>query len=1049
MSIPAFAVKRPVTIVMLFVGVLLFGALSFTKLPIDLYPEIELPTITVATVYPGASALEVEEKVTQLVEDTVSVISGIKQVTSKSTENISSVRCEFHYGTDLDEAAAEIRANLEFLTNDLPEDADSPMVIKINTSMIPVVMMGIYSDTGDIFADYDLAEDLVVDRLKSREGVGSVMVFNATPQRVEIRLERRRMELLGLSINEIAAAIQHGNVSAPAGNMEVGIADYSLQLKGEFRSLQELRELVVGMGGTGGLVRLDDVAEVLTSYPELTEEAAVDDRPCLFMMVNKRSGANTVQVAEAVKREIDKINEELPPGMHTKIVYDLSNFIVNMIDNLTRTVILGGIFVIVIVLLFLRRLRSSIIIAISIPASLIAAFGGLALFDYTINMFSLMSMAVAIGMVVDNAIVVLENISRHMEEGEDRRRASSIGGTEVSAAVFASTLTSVSIFGPLVFVSGFVGVLFKQLAFVVVIVLVASLMASLLLTPALAGWFLRVTRRDRRHSGGLGGETRYASVYGSLIGRALRHPWLVVAGAMGLLIATVLTAGQLNSGFMPKQDVGDITLNIELPVGTATSETARVARQIQDILQREFGQYVTLRYYRAGSSAEGMAAVMGERQGSHIAELGVHLVPVDKRPLTTHEMAEKLRPLLSEIPEITSFSITSDSPLAQIFTGGEKPLTIRLKGTDLEILKQATLQVEQAVAAIPGTVEIARLVPEDRPEVRVSVDRLRASRLGVPIAVAAEGLRSAFYGEKLGTYRTDGTEMDLYLRFQKADRSTIQDMLEIPVRGAGGELIRLRNLARIEEGITPLEIQRVDQQRATIVQGDVSGRSLGEVTADMQESLKNLDLGRGVTVEFGGNIEESAKTSRDFLLVLILGIALVYMVMAAQFESFLDPFVIMLSVPFAFTGVFLLLFITGTDLNVPAFMGLIMLMGIVVNNAIVLLDYVKQLQAGGMPLIEAIVTGGSRRLRPVLMTTATTICGMLPMAMAGGEGHEMWRPMGIAVIGGLLLSTLVTLILVPVVYALVDKLRTPGTDAHRDTVAPARHTGDPVYTGGL
>ncbi len=1053
MSIPAFAVRRPVTVLMVFIAAVLFGMLSLSRLPIDLYPEIELPTITVITTYPGASALEVEEKVTRVLEGQVAVVTGIKGVRSLSKENLSAITCEFHFGTGLDEAASEIRSNLEFARMELPEACDDPMVLKINTSMFPVVIMAVYRETGDVFADYDLIEDVVIDPLKSVDGVGNVNVFNATPRRLEIRVDRDRLEGVGLALADVISALSYGNVSAPAGTLDVGISDYSLQLKGEFKSLEEVRQLAIGLGPGGGIITLGDIADVVVDYPRLKEVATYNGRPCLMMMVNKRSGANTVAVARDVKQELARMAPNLPPGIKAEAVYDLSTFIVNMIDNLTNTVYMGGIFVIAVVMMFLRRIRSSFIIAATIPASLLVGFGGLALFGFTINMFSLMSMAIAIGMVVDNAIVVLENISRHRERGLDRQAAAAIGGTEVSSAVVASTLTSVAIFGPLILISGFVGVLFKQLAFVVTIVLAASLIASLLLTPALASWFLPVGGRRffGKKRGKQDEEGRMMqwleSVYGRLLAGALRHRLLVTGGSVLMFVGTMFLTGTLGSGFMPKQDVGDISATIELPVGTTTAETSRIVQRVLDIMRDECQGWEQLYFFRAGASEMGIGAAMGQREGANIGEAMIHLVPINERPETTHEIAARIRPRIAAIPEIKAFSLMTDSQLTSIFAGGEKPLTIRIKGPDLESLNRATLNLTDALRTIPGAIEVAAILPEERPEIKVEVDRLRASRMGVPMAMAANALRAAFYGIQAGTFRSNGAEMDLFLRLEEDNRSRLDDLLNIPLKTPTGAMIRLRNIASLNSGFTPVEIQRVDQQRSALVQGDVSGRPMGDVIRDIEARMRTMDFGPGITAEFGGDIEEQQTTMNEFLVVLILGITLVYMVMAAQFESFLDPFVIMMSVPFAFTGVFGLLVLTRTDLTVPAYMGLIMLMGTVVNNAIVLISYIKQLRADGLEISEAIAVGGKRRLRPVLMTTMTTIFGMLPMVVAGGEGHEMWRPMGIAVIGGLSVSTLVTLIFVPIVYSLLDRLRiAPRREPHSRDRLP---TVESVDQGGV
>lgn len=1055
MNLPGFAVRRPVTVLMIFLAVVIFGLFSFSRLPIDLYPEIELPTITIITTYPGASALEVEEKVSRLLEGEIAIISGIKKIKSISKTNLSAVSCEFHYGTDLDEASSEIRDHLEFVRSRLPADAENPMVLKINTAMFPVVMLAVYNENGDVFEDFDLIEDLVYDRLRSLEGVGSITVFNQTPQRVELRIDRDRLEFFDLTLQDIITAITMSNVSAPAGTLEVGIYDYSLELKGEFRTLEELRQLVIGSGRSGGLVYLKDVAEVLTTYVKEDMVALSNMQPCLFGMVNKRSGANTVEVAKRIIDYLPVLEKDLPPGIKTEIVYDLSSFIVDMIKNLTQTVYFGGIFVVLVVFFFLRNIRSSFIISTAIPASLITAFGGLALFGYTLNMFSLMSLAVAVGMVVDNAVVVMENITRHRDMGKGRARAANEGGREVANAVLASTLTSVVIFGPLVFISGFVGVLFKQLAFVVIIVLSASLMVSLLLTPALSSWILSTATPARRKGIGtrLSGIAQFfgsgmkavESGYSRLIGKALHHPWLVILAAIIIFVFSLSLAGSLGTGFMPKQDVGDITVAIELPVGTATNETDRIARQVLDIMMTELKPWIQRTYFRAGSSEEGIGAAFGNREGPNIAEIGVHLIPVNERPLTTHAMADMLRPKFAAIPEIKTFSITTDSPLNQIFSGGAKPLTLNLKGPNLEVLKADTEKVRELVAAIPGTVDVTAVIPEDRPEFRVEVDRLRASRLGVPVATAASAMRSGFYGMEIGTFRSNGTELDIFLRLQEQYRSRPEDVLNLPIRTMSGQKIRLGNLAALTEGTTPLQIDRSDQQRSTSVQGDIRGRALGDISAEIDKKLADLELGTGVTVEFGGDVEEQRKTMTDFIVVLLMGVVLVYMVMAGQFESFLDPFVIMLSLPFAFSGVFIALFLTRTELTVPAFMALIMLMGIVVNNAIVLIDFVQQLRERGYQIKDALIEAGKLRLRPIAMTTMTTIFGTIPMAVAGGSGHEMWRPMGIAIIGGLLFSTLVTLILIPVVYSRVDVLKRHLSDEE----APALEKTDPGVRGGI
>jgi HAE1 family hydrophobic/amphiphilic exporter-1 len=831
-------------------------------------------------------------------------------------------------------------------------------------------------------------------------------------------------------------AVQAQNLSIPIGSLVQGGLDYGVRLPAEFASLDDLRGLVVGAGRTGGVVRLRDVAQVSIGPAERQALSQFQGRPAQLLVVQKRSGANTVDVAERIVAELGQINPGLPHGLRASVVVDTSRFVQLMVDALTESVYWGGIFVVLVVFLFLRRIRSSIVVALAIPSSMMVVFAVLYFTDQTLNMISLMSLALAIGMVVDNAIVVLENVERHLRDGRSRVDAAAEGLREVAGAVVASTLTTVVVYLPLMLMlSGVIGILARQFCYVMITTISASLLVSLLLTPMLCALLLK-SRAEARpprtrvgravewlHEASERGLLAVEHAYGTAAGWSARRRWVVLLVCAGLVVLTVRAVLGGGMNFMPNMDSGDVIVYGRLPVGASTARTAKVAEQVEQIIREESGPDLQHVYWRAGRSEEGSGILTGQKEGTYIFEAGGRLKPQRERvggPVD--ELARRIRRRLDRISELVTYQVqTRNSTMAQMF-GTSKPISVEISGLDLEQLRQASAAVERLVREVPGTTEVVAEGIDLRPEFEVRMDRLRASLLGVNTWMAGDALRTALHGSDKGVYRGTGIraqEADLVVRLRAEDRDSTADLEAFSVPSVTGAQIRLANVAEIEESSVPVEIQRKNRARRMLVTAYQQGRSLLEIAGDIRAGIARLQLPDGISVELGGELEQQGEALADLNLALIVAILLVYMVMAGQYGTLRDPLVVMFSVPFAFTGIFIGMDLLGLKLTVISILALIMLMGIVVNNAIVLVDYINLMRREqGMTILEAVVVSGRRRLRPILMTMLATMFGMVPMVLATGEGHEMWQELGTAMICGLAVSTFITLFLVPVVYCL-------------------------------
>jgi HAE1 family hydrophobic/amphiphilic exporter-1 len=1022
MNLPEIAVKRPVTIIMVFAALVMIGAVSFFKLNLDLLPDIEPPAVSVITPYPGASAVDVESEVTKYLEDQLSTTPDLDRLESKSKDNISIVSCIFDWGTDLDVAVNDIREKIDLAKPDIADGAEEPFIFKFSSSMVPVMVLTVTAkeSSPDL---YRIVDKMVADPIKRISGVGAILFVGGQERQINVHFEREALEAYHISIQQMRQVLAAENINLPAGTVKVGEKELQIRVAGRFKNAMEIANIVIG-SHNDTLVRLKDVADVSDAFDEPQEWAWSGDLSAIAVIIQKQSGANTVKVIDHIKDKLKTLEDSLPVDIEVHTIIDNSYHIKNMIQSLAEAAIVGGILVVIICFLFLRRFRSSLIVTMSIPLSIIASFVGLYFMGYTFNVISLMSLAIAMGMVVDDAIVVLENIIRHIDGGEDPKTAAIKGTSEVGLAVAASALSIVAVFVPLLFVKGIAGILFSQLAFIIIIAMVTSYLVSITLTPMACSRLIRPLKERKTNRVFEWSEQIFTNIeagYSRLIQRVLKHRLISLALICLVFLGSLTLIPVVGTEFFPEVDSGEVEVVLEMAEGTRGEVTAKTTEQMLNAVNAV--PEMEASYAVAGQTKKGFLTALGFDEGTNIGRIGGRLIDKEERSRNAKEIADTLRSRVMELPGVSKFSASAVSSIQKAFLGGGQAISIEVMGHDIEVTDTIAEQIRLIAESVPGTVDVSVSRKQPRPEIRVRLDRDKASSLGLNVAIVADALRTNYYGFDSTKFREAGDDFDIELRLKKDERQSILQIGETPVTTMKGQIVRLRNVAVIEETFGPVEIARKNRIRITHVRAGVQGRVLGDVVRDIREKMSSLELPPGVSIDWGGEVEEQRKAFNDLMLLLILGVALVYMIMAAQFEDFKDPFIIMFSVPFAFVGVIWAFVLTGTALNVITFIGIIMLMGIVVKNAIVLVDYTRQLKASGMSVHDAIVTGGKTRLRPVLMTSLTTIFGMLPLALSQGEGSEIWNALGITVIGGLLVSGLVTLVLVPIVYSIVHKPR--------------------------
>jgi len=1031
MNLPEFGVKKPITNLMIFLGIIIVALYSLSRLGIDLMPEIEPPMISVITTYPGASPEDVEIRVSEPLENQLATTPGLEKITSRSLEGASVVSLKFIWGTNLDEASNDIRDRIELAKRflpDVPDEIDNPYIFKFNTAMVPVLFVGITA--GQSYPDlFDLIDKRVGDPLRQLPGVGTVQLNGGLERQINIWVNRDKLQGYGFSILDVQEVLKKENVTQPAGNIKSGLTDYLLRIPGEFAVPDEINSVILGKRN-GNLIYLEDVARIEDGFKEVTRIVRVNRGQGLMMMIQKQTGTNTVKVANLVKKKLEQLKLTLPHDVKIITMMDSSQDIINALNSLKSTVWIGGILVILVVWFFLRQFLPSLIIALTIPFSLLVAFIYLFLSGKTINTISLSSLTIAIGMVVDNAIVVVDNVYRHLERGKRPQEAAIFGTSEMFLSIAASTLTTVVVFLPMLFITGVVGIMFGELAIIITVTLLASLFTAATFSPMLCSKWMRGNHNSVKSKSKLFAKfydlsehwfKSWEEFYAKSLAWCLGHKKIVIFGFLGAFMLSLFLIRFVGNEFMPEEDSGDLRSTVSLPMGTRVEETDKVASRIEDIFKQNVPEEKFM--YVASGQGSGMSLSMGRQSGSHIASSGVKLVPKTKRKRSVKEVAQVIRKKIMQIPGVIKTDITTGNPISSLITGsGGKQIQVEITGHSFEDTDALAKKIKEVMENIPGATDVSISRDLNRPELRVQVYRQKASSLGLNMRNIADSVKTFVEGATATRYRDKGETYDIYVRLEDTFRANPEDVGNLTIVSPfTGKQIKLSSVARVYEVSGPVEIERKNRERVVRVECNTYKRSMGKVIEDIKSQMQKIPVPSDIVISFGGDAEEQGKAFMDLTLLLLLGMSLVYMVMAAQFESLLDPFIVMFAVPFTFTGVILGFILTGTTLSVITFLGIVMLMGIVVNNAIVLISYINILRCRGLTMLEAVTLGGKDRLRPVLMTTITTLAGLLPLALSTGEGSEIWQPLGITMIGGLSLSTFITMLFVPTLYAVFEE----------------------------
>jgi HAE1 family hydrophobic/amphiphilic exporter-1 len=1010
---------------------ILLGAIAFVKIPVDLMPEIDQPTLSINTQYLGVAPEEMETLISRPIEQIVSAAPGVEEVTSTSTEGSSSVRVSFVYGTNIEEAANELRARLDRGRRALPDDIEPPIMYKFDVTQFPIMFLTVASTDLDPKQLRHFVEKNVVYRFERVKGIGQISVSGGLRRQIRVDLNLEKLRALDLSVAQVVQTVQRENLNRPVGPVREGRFEVLLRTSGEFDSLDQI--LNVALTSREGIpVYVRDVATVEDSHEDVRYYISVNGNPAVRVVLSKQSGANTVQVSKQVWEEIARIHSDYP---HLRIekTMDTADFIISAINNVESSAMIGSVLAVFVLVFFLRNFASTLIIGTAIPISVISTFALMYFNGFTLNTVSFGGLALGVGMLVDNGIVVLENIFRHREDGLDAKQASIVGSREVATAISASTLTTVAVFVPVVFMGGYSAQTFQQLAFVISFALLCSLVVALTVVPVLCSQILsrgdaNTTPRAGVISAVFGRIERGLQTlndrYGNAISWSLDHRLAVVGVSAGLFVVAIWMAPLIGVELEPQVDEGQIRVNVELESGTAAESTKQVIDEMTRIVQEQVPEAAYImseagsqNTFRGGSTNEG--------------ELQITLVDQSLRTRSALQIANSIRPMMQVVPGIDVRTRVNSGNFGRRRGGrggggrgggGGDRLTVEIRGHDQEIAGELAQSVLDAMLTVPGVPEAQISRRPGLPELLVKVDRLKAASLGMSVSEVADTLETAVGGRRTSFYREEGDEYDIVVRLREQDRLAISQVGQIPLRAPAGQLIQADSVIRMQRQEGPVELNRLDQERAIFVSGTIGDRDLGSIVADLEEKLAQIPRPNGYEIRLGGEYEDQIKAFNDLMFAAVLALILVYMVMAAQFESLRDPLIILFSIPLAAIGVVTTLVFTDTTFNMQGFLGVIVLVGIVVNNAIVLVDYTNLLRREhGFGIREAVVTAGTRRLRPILMTTITTVLGLTPMALGVGEGSELQVPMARVVIGGLMTSTLITLVFIPVVYMTLEE----------------------------
>ena len=1032
MNLARFALRNPVTILMAVLGTIILGMISFSKLPVDMFPEITYPSITVATFYPGANPHDMERMVTYPVEKAVSTVNGVKYVSSISRQGASLVTVDFNWGTNLDAAQSDVLQAVNLIHGDLPKECQYPIIRKFDVSQISVVyiaLMGGGLNEGQL---YDLAYNVVEPEIEHVSNVASARVGGGKIREICVRFDRERLRAFNLSPESVIQAVQQANLIIPSGDIKAGPYDYRLFTETQFSLVKPIENIIV-TNVQKRPVYIRDIGIVIDDFADQTNIIRVNGQPAVSLGVQKTSGTNTIEVVDGVRKVMPKIQKMLPPGVVMLELFDQSTYIRNSITNLQHEALIGAVLAVLVILVFLRNLRSTAIVSLSIPISIICAFILLYFSNLSLNIFTLGGLALGVGRLVDDAIVVLENIYRHRSAGESPYEASVQGSGEVGLAVLASTITTIVVFLPVAFITGIAKLLFTPLALTVAYSLIASYFVSLTVIPVLSRMYLHPEAEDVLSNSPSflervkwrfkGWFERIDTGYQTTLAWVLAHRKTVVSVVAGAFLCSLPLYFFIGTEFFPSMDESQFRFIVQFPVGTRLEDSDRVSARMEEIIQQTIGKETLATQVNFGIPSGSVSAIFSQNSGPHMGWIRVRLVNPGERTLSSDALMDKLRPkLLQKFPGVKIFFVSGGIVSRLISFGNDNPIDVEIIGYDFQKGEKLAEEVEALVRSIPGAKDVRVSREQDYPQQNIVIDRERAALLGLNVAQIAQSIQTFINGYPASVFSDPqtGNQYDITVRSQEGDRSSLSDLSQIFLFNSQGRPISLDNIAAISRGAGPIQIERKYQQRIIHVTANNFGRDLGSVAKDVQAKLDKLSLPPNFKINVTGAVESQRESFVSLLGALILAVVLVYMVLASQFKSLVDPFIIMFSVPLGMIGVLWALFLTETNLSVTSFMGIIMMAGIVVSNGILLVDYTNRLRGRGMGLQEAVILAGRTRLRPILMTTLCTILGLIPMAIGLGEGAESNAPMAIAVIGGLSVSTLLTLIFIPTLYTIFE-----------------------------
>lgn len=1016
MSIYRTAVNKPVTTALVFIAFAIFGIFSFMKTSIAQLPDFDANVLLVMSSYPGASAADIETNLTKVLENGLNGVSDLKDMTSKSKENISIITLEFNYGVDIEEATNNVRDKLDMINSSLPDQASTPVIFKFSMDDMPILILSATADESLPGLD-KILDDKVTTPLSRVKGVGTVSVSGAPTREIQVYCDPNKLQAYGLSIGTVSNIIAYENRNIPSGSIDIGSESFSLRIQKEFKDPSELLDVVLSYKD-GNAVYLRDVATIIDGQQEKEQEAVTNGRRSAQIVIQKQTGANTVDVIKGVFKEMKTIEPTLPSDIHIETVIDSSSNIINSINSLKETIIITFLVVMLVVYVFLGRWRATFIIILSIPISLMASLVYLFATGNTLNIISMSALSIAIGMVVDDSIVALENITTHIERGEKPKEAAVHGTEEVGISIIASTLTMLCVFLPLTLISGMSGIMFRQLGWIVSIIMIVSTCGALCLVPMLCSRMLRAGRKKNKIHDILftpidKGLNAISDGYAWVINWAVRNRKTVIFGAFGIFMAVLLLLGpSIKTEYFPHADQGRLTVSIELNAGTSQEVTGEFARNFYNRICEEIPE-IKICSYTFGQADTDNAFASMQTNGSNIISMNINLGSMEDRKRSSSEIADIVRADLKEYPEIHKGTVSEGMG----GMGGAASVAVEIYGYDFQTTDRIANELRDKMAADPAFAQVTLSRDQYTPEYQVDFDRVKLAANGLNSTTAAAAVSAAMSGSVGSYYREDGEEYSIRVRYAKDYRTSVEDIENIIIYNASGNGIRIKDLGRVVETEVPPTIERKNRQRMITVTGVIEGsHAMSDGITAAQQIIKDTDIPSELSAVIAGDYEDQQDMFKDLITLMVLIIILVYMVMASQFESFMSPFVIMFSVPFAFVGVILGLWLTNTALGVMAMIGILILIGIVVKNGIVLIDYLILLRERGMGILDAAVAAARSRLRPILMTTLTTVLGMIPMAAGTGEGSEMWKSLGITVAWGLSISTVVTLILIPTIY---------------------------------